>query len=134
LFAHYEYDIAKKVEKGEPLNFQVLSDEMTKLYKTYYGIDITEEKVKPFVWAYIPHLFYTPFYVYQYATSFTASMLLYENVKEGKPQALSRSMLACSRWAAAITRSTEVKKAGRRSHEQRAFHGRRQTDGAAFPA
>jgi oligoendopeptidase F len=90
LFAHYEYDISKKVEAGEPINFQVLSDEMVKLYKTYYGIDITEEKVKPLVWAYIPHLFYTPFYVYQYATSFTASMLLYENVKEGKPGAFEK--------------------------------------------
>ncbi len=84
LFAHYEYDIARKVEKGEPINHEVLSNEMISLYKTYYGIDISEEKVKPLVWAYIPHLFYTPFYVYQYATSFTASMLLYENMKEGK--------------------------------------------------
>jgi oligoendopeptidase F len=90
LFAQYEYEIAEKVEKGEPLSYQVLSDEMSKLYHTYYGIDITEEKLKPFVWAYIPHLFYTPFYVYQYATSFTASMLLYENVKEKKPQAFER--------------------------------------------
>jgi len=89
LFAHYEYEISKLVEKGQPINFQVLCDEMTKLYKTYYGIDITEEKVKPFVWAYIPHLFYTPFYVYQYATSFTASMLLYEKVKEGVPGAFT---------------------------------------------
>jgi oligoendopeptidase F len=90
LFAQYEYDIAKKVEAGEPLSYEVLSDEMTSLYQTYYGIDIREEKLKPFVWAYIPHLFYTPFYVYQYATSFTASMLLYENVKEKKPQAFER--------------------------------------------
>jgi oligoendopeptidase F len=90
LFAQYEYDIAKKVEAGEPLSYQVLSDEMTSLYETYYGIDIREEKLKPFVWAYIPHLFYTPFYVYQYATSFTASMLLYQNVKEKKPQAFER--------------------------------------------
>lgn len=90
LFGHYEYDISKKAEAGEPINFQVLCDEMTSLYKTYYGIDITEEKVKPFVWAYIPHLFYTPFYVYQYATSFTASMLLYEKVKEGAPGAFEK--------------------------------------------
>ena len=90
LFAQYEYDIAKKVEAGEPLSYEVLSDEMTSLYQTYYGIDIREEKLKPFVWAYIPHLFYTPFYVYQYATSFTASMLLYENVKAKKPQAFER--------------------------------------------
>ena len=90
LFAQYEYEIAQKVEQGEPLSYQVLCDEMTKLYQTYYGIDIREEKLKPFVWAYIPHLFYTPFYVYQYATSFTASMLLYENVREKKPQAFER--------------------------------------------
>ena len=87
LFAHYEYDIAKMAEEGKPINYQVLCDKMVELYKTYYGIDITEEKVKPFVWAYIPHLFYTPFYVYQYATSFTASMLIYENVKANKPGA-----------------------------------------------
>lgn len=84
LFGHYEYEISKLAEGGKPINYQVLCDEMIKLYKTYYGIDIAEEKVKPFVWAYIPHLFYTPFYVYQYATSFTASMLIYENVKKGK--------------------------------------------------
>lgn len=87
LFGHYEYNIAKMAEEGKPINYQVLCDEMIKLYKTYYGIDISEEKVKPFVWAYIPHLFYTPFYVYQYATSFTASMLIYENVKNGKEHA-----------------------------------------------
>lgn len=87
LFAHYEYEISKLCEEGKPINYQVLCDKMIELYKTYYGIDIAEEKVKPFVWAYIPHLFYTPFYVYQYATSFTASMLIYENVKNHKPEA-----------------------------------------------
>ena len=84
LFGQYEYEIALKAQNGEPIDYSVLSEEMIKLYKTYYGIDISEEKVKPLVWAYIPHLFYTPFYVYQYATSFTASMLIYENVKNGK--------------------------------------------------
>ena len=87
LFAHYEYDISKMAEEGKPINYQVLCDKMVELYKTYYGIDISEEEVKPYVWAYIPHLFYTPFYVYQYATSFTASMLIYENVKNNKPHA-----------------------------------------------
>ena len=89
LFGHYEYDIAKLAEEGKPINYSVLNDEMVKLYKTYYGIDITEEKVKPMVWAYIPHLFYTPFYVYQYATSFTSSMLIYEKVKKGEKGAFA---------------------------------------------
>jgi oligoendopeptidase F len=90
LFGHYEYEIAKLAEAHQPINYQVLSDKMVELYKIYYGIDITEEKVKPLVWAYIPHLFYTPFYVYQYATSFTASMLLYDKVKAKEPGAFER--------------------------------------------
>lgn len=87
LFAQYEYEISQKAERGEPINYQVLSDERAKLYKAYYGIDITEEELKPLVWAYIPHLFYTPFYVYQYATSFTASMLIYKNFRSGAKDA-----------------------------------------------
>lgn len=87
LFAQYEYEISQKAERGEPINYQVLSDERTKLYKAYYGINITEEELKPLVWAYIPHLFYTPFYVYQYATSFTASMLIYKNFRSGTKDA-----------------------------------------------
>lgn len=86
-FGHYEYNISKMVEEGKPINHEVLSNEMIKLYKMYYGLDINEEKVKKYVWAYIPHLFYTPFYVYQYATSFTASMLIYKNVKNNVPGA-----------------------------------------------
>ena len=60
---------------------------MEELYSLYYGIDIKEEKYKNLVWAYIPHLFYTPFYVYQYATSFTASMLIYKNFRSGTKDA-----------------------------------------------
>ncbi len=90
LFGNYEYLVAKKVEDGEPINYQVLSNVMIDLYKKYYGIDISEEKVKPLVWAYIPHLFYTPFYVYQYATSFTSSMLIYEKVKAKEEGAFDR--------------------------------------------
>lgn len=90
LFGHYEYLMAQKVENGEPINYQVASKVMVDLYRQYYGIDIEEEGLKPLVWAYIPHLFNTPFYVYQYATSFTSSMLLYERVKNKEEGAFDR--------------------------------------------
>lgn len=90
LFAHYELEVSKLIENNTPINHEVLSNIMIKLYKQYYGLDITKEKVKQYVWAYIPHLFHTPFYVYQYATSFAASFALYENVKQGKEGAFEK--------------------------------------------
>jgi oligoendopeptidase F len=82
LFAAYELKAHELAENGEPITYESLSQIMIDLYKEFYDIDITEENGKEFVWAYIPHLFATPFYVYQYATSFAASLRLYELVKE----------------------------------------------------
>ena len=72
LFAHYEYEANKLVEQGIPLNAENLSQIMIDLYLHYYDLDITKEDGKQYVWAYIPHLFRTPFYVYQYASSYAA--------------------------------------------------------------
>ncbi len=90
LFAIYELEAHRLAEAGEPITADVLSDIMIGLYKEFYDLDISEENLKPFVWAYIPHLFYTPFYVYQYATSFAASLKIYEDVKAGVPGAFER--------------------------------------------
>ena len=90
LFADYELRVSRMVEQGMPLNYQVLSKVMIDLYKEYYDIDITKEKLKEYVWAYIPHLFYTPFYVYQYATSFAASFKIYEDINNGVPNAFEK--------------------------------------------
>lgn len=84
LFAEYEYIAHTKAENGEPITEESLSKIMIDLYKKYYGLDIRKEKVKQYVWAYIPHFFNSPYYVYQYATSFSASLAIYQNVKEGK--------------------------------------------------
>ena len=81
LFAIYELETHKLIENNQPITSDVLSDIMINLYKEFYDLDITKEEVKKYVWAYIPHLFYTPFYVYQYSTSFAASFKIYEDVK-----------------------------------------------------
>ncbi|MDY0023472.1 MAG: oligoendopeptidase F [Candidatus Izemoplasmatales bacterium] len=87
LFAIYELEAHKLVETGVPVTADSLSKIMIDLYQEFYDLDITKEEVKQYVWAYIPHLYYTPFYVYQYATSFAASLKLYEDVKMEKPGA-----------------------------------------------
>jgi oligoendopeptidase F len=92
LFATYEYEANKLVEAGTPITEASLSKIMVDLYKHYYDIDIREEDGKQYVWAYIPHLFHTPFYVYQYATSYSASLKVYDNVKKGVPNAMENYM------------------------------------------
>ena len=90
LFAIYELEAHKLVENNQPITADALSKIMIDLYQEFYGIDIREEGLKQYVWAYIPHLFNTPFYVYQYATSFAASLKLYEEVKNQVPGAMDR--------------------------------------------
>ena len=90
LFATYEYRANELVEKGMPITDQSLSQIMIDLYKEYYDIDITTEEGKQYVWAYIPHLFRTPFYVYQYATSYSASLKIYEDVSTGVEGAMDK--------------------------------------------
>ena len=90
LFAEYELKAHELCENNQPINHEALSNIMVELYNKYYGLDITKEEVKKFVWAYIPHLFYTPFYVYQYATSFSASFKLYKDVSSNVEGAMDR--------------------------------------------
>jgi oligoendopeptidase F len=72
-------------QKGQPLTGEALSKLYFDITKKYYGHDQGVVIVDPYVaheWSFIPH-FYRDFYVYQYATSFTASLALAEKVKAG---------------------------------------------------
>lgn len=88
LFADYEYQAHNLGVNGLPITCDSLSNIMIDLYKQYYGIDLNNEPLKKFVWAYIPHLFHTPFYVYQYATCFASSLAIYSKVKNKEEKAL----------------------------------------------
>jgi len=90
LFANFEFEATKLVEKQVPITHESLSQIMVDLYQHYYDIDIRKEDGKQYVWAYIPHLYHTPFYVYQYATSYSASLKIYEDVKKEGSSAMKR--------------------------------------------
>ena len=65
----------------EPLTAEVLCDIYYKLNQKYFGEDIVIDKEIALEWARIPH-FYTPFYVYQYATGFSAAIALSKQILE----------------------------------------------------
>ncbi len=88
MFADYEYQAHQLVENQVPVTSEALCNIMIDLYQKYYQMDLIQEPYKAYVWAYIPHFFGTPFYVYQYATSFAASLAFYEKVKKEEPGAL----------------------------------------------
>jgi len=81
-FAEFELCIHEKAERGEPLTGDVLNELYGDILKKYYGHDkgVCHIDDKYTVeWAYVPHFYYN-FYVYQYATSFTASTALSEKI------------------------------------------------------
>jgi oligoendopeptidase F len=81
-FAEFELRIHEKAERGEPLTGDVLTKLYGDILKKYYGHDkgvcYIDDKYTV-EWAYVPHFYYN-FYVYQYATSFTASTALSEKL------------------------------------------------------
>jgi oligoendopeptidase F len=91
-FAEFEWRMHEKAEKGEAITGDALAKLYLDITKKYYGHDQGVTIVDDYVaheWSYIPH-FYRDFYVFQYATSFTASSALAEKVKAGDPDAKKR--------------------------------------------
>ena len=91
-FAEFELRAHEMAEKGEPLTGDALSKLYAEITKKYYGHDkgvcIVDDYIQ-YEWSFIPH-FYRNFYVFQYATSFTASAALSEKVLAGDPAATKR--------------------------------------------
>ncbi|MEO8521204.1 MAG: oligoendopeptidase F [Acidobacteriota bacterium] len=91
-FAEFELRTHEMAEKGLPLTGEALSKLYADITRKYYGHDQGVCVVDDYVqheWEFIPH-FYRNFYVFQYATSFTASSALSEKVMTGDPAATKR--------------------------------------------
>ncbi len=84
LFADYEYAAHEIVEKGGAITPEVLNKIMENLFKDYFGNELTMDELQKIIWSRIPHFFNSPYYVYQYATSFAASANLYDRITNEK--------------------------------------------------
>ncbi len=85
MFAEFEKIIHDSMSRGEALTCDALSDKYSGLNKKYYGDSVIVDDEISMEWARIPH-FYTSFYVYKYATGFSAAASLSKQIiEEGEP-------------------------------------------------
>jgi oligoendopeptidase F len=91
-FAEFELRMHEMGQKGQPITGEALAKLYFDITKRYYGHDQGVTVVDDYIaheWSYIPH-FYSDFYVYQYATSFTAAEALAAKVVAGDAAATKR--------------------------------------------
>ena len=86
MFAEFEKITHEMAAKKEPLTAEVLCDIYYKLNQQYFGEGIVIDKEIALEWARIPH-FYTPFYVYQYATGYSAAIAISRKILSGDEKA-----------------------------------------------
>lgn len=85
MFAEFEHLIHQKAQSGEALTPDLLTSEYYDLNKKYYGNEIVNDTDIGLEWARIPHFYYN-YYVYQYATGFSAATALSKQIlEEGQP-------------------------------------------------
>lgn len=90
MFAEFEAMTHNAIEIGEVLTAEWLNDKYLELNKKYFGETVVSDREIQFEWARIPH-FYNAFYVYMYATGYSAasaiSDLIIEDTKAGSTKA-----------------------------------------------
>lgn len=81
LFSEFEDYTHAQLEKGEPLTYEDYNNKYYELNKKYYGDSVILPEELKYEWARIPH-FYTPFYVYKYATGYISALCIVQNILE----------------------------------------------------
>ena len=86
MFAEFEKITHQAVADGEALTAEWLCDEYSKLNKKYFGEGVVTCDLIQYEWARIPH-FYRAFYVYKYATGFSAAAAIASKILSGEKDA-----------------------------------------------
>lgn len=87
MFAEFEKVTHGLVREGKKLTAEVLCNTYRELNRLYFGPDCVIDDEIAYEWARIPH-FYTPFYVYQYATGFSAAIAISTKILSGEKGAV----------------------------------------------
>jgi oligoendopeptidase F len=85
LFADFELEAHRLVERDQPITSEVLSGIYGKLLHEYWGDALSPDQRAQHTWARIPHFFQSPYYVYQYATCFASTAKLMAEIGGSDP-------------------------------------------------
>ncbi|MGE4589674.1 MAG: oligoendopeptidase F [Acidaminococcaceae bacterium] len=85
-FAEFEKSIHEEISAGKTLVAKNLEELWLALNKKYYGESLTLDQELSAEWSRIPH-FYTPFYVYKYATGYSAATTFADLILQNQPGA-----------------------------------------------
>ena len=88
MFADFEKTIHDLDSKGEILTHELLCETYYNLNKEYFGENIVIDEEIKYEWQRIPH-FYMNFYVYQYATAYTAAIKIVSDILNNKKDAVN---------------------------------------------
>ena len=88
-FAEFEKFIHGEITAGRSLQAEKLEDYWLESNKEYYGPALTVDKELASEWSRIPH-FYSPFYVYKYATGYSAATAFASSILSGTPGAVEK--------------------------------------------
>ena len=85
MFAEFERELGRMAERGETLTADALDEKYLALNRLYFGPDMVSDAQIALEWARIPHFYYN-YYVFQYATGFSAAVALADRIlREGEP-------------------------------------------------
>lgn len=87
MFAEFEAETHRMVKEGQILTSELLCQTYHRLNEFYFGPDMVVDPEIDYEWSRIPH-FYTPFYVYQYATGFSAAVAISSKILAGDQEAI----------------------------------------------
>ena len=83
MFAEFERELGRMAERGETLTADALDEKYLALNRLYFGPDMVSDPQIALEWARIPHFYYN-YYVFQYATGFSAAVALADRIlREG---------------------------------------------------
>ncbi len=88
MFAEFEKEVHERIERGEPLTPDNLCEYYYELNKQYHGEALEADRKIEIEWARIPHFYYN-FYVYKYATGFSAAVALAKSILSGDQNKLN---------------------------------------------